>query len=71
MVKSRDQNAGRNNNIRIDNSSIEMVEAVKYLGTTVTNRNCIQEEVKCRLKIVNACYYSVKNLYLQGCYPKT
>ena len=30
-VMSRDQNAGRRNNIRIDNSSFERVEQFKYL----------------------------------------
>jgi hypothetical protein len=38
------------------------VEAFKYLGTTLTNQNSIQEEVKSRLKSENACYYSVQNL---------
>jgi hypothetical protein len=34
MVMSRDQNAGRRRNIKIDNSSIVRVEEFKYLGTT-------------------------------------
>jgi hypothetical protein len=46
----------------IDNSSIEMVEEFKYLGTTLTYKNSIQEEIKNRCKLVNACYYSVQNL---------
>jgi hypothetical protein len=46
MVMSRDQNAGRNHNIRIDNSSFEREDEFKYLGTTLTNQNSIQEEVK-------------------------
>jgi hypothetical protein len=46
MVMSRDQNAGRNHGIKIDNSSFEMVEGFKYLGTNSTNQNSIQEEVK-------------------------
>jgi hypothetical protein len=48
--------------MKIDNSSIEMVEEFKYLGKTLTNKNSIQEEIKSRLKLGNACYYSVKNL---------
>jgi len=32
------------------------------LGTTITNQNTIQEEIKIRLKSGNACYYSVQNL---------
>ena len=46
----------------IDNSSIERVEEFKYLGTTLTNQNSIQEEIKSRLRLGNACYYSVQNL---------
>ena len=48
--------------MKIDNSSIERVEEFKYLGTTLTNKNYIQEEIKSRLKLGNACYYSVQNL---------
>ena len=48
--------------LKIDNSSIESVEEFKYLGTTLTNKNSIQEEIKNRLKVENACYYSVHNL---------
>ena len=33
-----------------------------YLGTTLTNENAIQEEIKSRLRSGNACYYSVRNL---------
>ena len=62
VVMSRDQNAGRNNNVRIDNSIFERVEEFKYLGTTLTNRNSIAEEIKSRLKLGNACYHSVQNL---------
>jgi hypothetical protein len=62
IVMSRDQNAGRNHGIKIDNNSFERVEEFKYLGTTLTNQNSIQEEVKSRLKLWNACYYSVQNL---------
>ena len=48
--------------MKIDNSSIERVEEFKYLGTTLTNKNSTQEEIKSRLKLGNACYYSVQNL---------
>jgi hypothetical protein len=45
-----------------DNNSFDMVEEFKYLGTTLTNQNSIQEEIKSRLKSGNACYHSVQNL---------
>jgi len=59
MTVSRDRNAGRIHSMKNDNSSIERVEEFKYLGTTLTNQNSIQEEIKSRLKLGNACYYSV------------
>jgi hypothetical protein len=59
---SRDQNAGQNHNIKIDNKSFERVEQFKCLGRTVTNRNSIQEEIKSRLKSRNTCYHSVQDL---------
>ena len=62
MVMSRDQNAGQSYNIKIDSSSFERVKEFKYLGTTLTNQNSIQEEIKSRLKSGNACYHLVQNL---------
>ena len=62
MVMSRDQNAGQCHSIKSDKSSFEMVEEFKYLGTTLTNQNSIQEEIKSILKSGNACCHSVQNL---------
>ena len=62
IVMSRDRDAGRGRSVKIDNNSIETVEDFKYLGTTLTDQNSIQEEIKCRLKLGNACYHSVQNL---------
>jgi hypothetical protein len=38
------------------------VEDLKYLGTTLTNKNSIQEEIKSRLNSGIACYLSVQNI---------
>jgi len=62
MVMSRDQNAGRIHSARIDNTTFEMVEEFKYLGTTLKNQNFMAEEIKSRFKSGNAFYHSVQNL---------
>jgi hypothetical protein len=62
MVMSGDQNAGRSHSLKIDNNFFESVEDFKYLGTTLTNQNSIQKEIKRRLESGNACYHSVQNL---------
>ena len=38
------------------------MEELKYLGTTLTNQNSIQEEIRSRLKSWNGRYHSVQNL---------
>ena len=40
----------------------EKVIAFKFLGSLLTNQNFIQEEIKCRIKAGNLCYYSVQTL---------
>jgi hypothetical protein len=62
MLLSRHQNAGQNHDIKIGNRSFENVAHLRYLGTTMTNQNLIQEEIKRRLNSGNACYHSVQNL---------
>ena len=59
MVKYRDQNAGQSHSTKIDISSFEWVEKLKYLEK---DQNCIQEEIKSRLKSGNACYHLVQNV---------
>jgi len=49
-LMSRDQNARRRCSIKTDNSSFERAEEFKYLGTTLTYQNSVQEEIKSRLK---------------------
>jgi hypothetical protein len=62
MIVSRCQKAGQRQNIEIGNRSFESVVKFKYLGTTLTDQNCIHEEIKSRLNSWNACYYSVQSL---------
>jgi hypothetical protein len=61
MLLSRHQSVGQNWDIKIANRSFENVSQSKYLGTTVTNQNLIEEEIKRRLNSGNACYHSVQN----------
>jgi hypothetical protein len=44
MSLSRHQNAGQNYDIKIGNKWFENVTQFRYLGTTITNENLIQEE---------------------------
>ena len=47
-----------NGHIKIGSSSYEKVKTFKYLGSLLTNKNYILEEIKCRLKAGNSWYYS-------------
>jgi hypothetical protein len=62
MLVSRCQNAGQRQSIKIGNRFSESVAKFKYLRTTLTDQNCIYEEIKSRLNSGNACYHSVQSL---------
>jgi hypothetical protein len=62
VAMSQYQNAVRSHNRKINNNCFERVEELKYLGRTLMNQNSIQEKIKIRLKLRNACYHSVQNL---------
>jgi hypothetical protein len=62
ILLSRQQNAEQNHDIKIGNRCFENVAQFRYLGTTITNQNLIQKEIKMRLNSGNACYHSVPNL---------
>ena len=48
--------------IKIGSNSYEKMKTFKYLDSLLTNQTSIQEEIKCRLKAGNSCYYSVQTL---------
>jgi hypothetical protein len=43
---SRHQNAEQNLDLKIGNGWFENVAQFRYLGTTITNQNLIQEEIR-------------------------
>ena len=51
-----------NVHIRIGSNFDAKVKTFKYIGSLLTNQNSIQEDIKCRLKPGNSCYYSVQTL---------
>jgi hypothetical protein len=55
---------GQKHSIKIANRFFESVEKFKYLGTTLTDQICMQEEEqdKSRRNSGNACYHSVQSL---------
>jgi hypothetical protein len=62
MLLSRHQNVGQNRDIKIATRSFENVSQFKYLETTVTNQNLIQEEIKRRMNSGSTSYNSVQTL---------
>ena len=64
MITSLHQNVIQNQNMVIGNLSFENVEKFRYLGVTVTNTNDIHEEIKRRINMGNACYYSLEKILL-------
>jgi hypothetical protein len=54
MLMSR-KKAGQKHGIKRANRSFEDVAKFKYLGTTLTDQNCMWEEIKSRLNSGSAC----------------
>jgi hypothetical protein len=57
MLMSRKE--GQKHSIKRANTSFGGVAKFRYLETTLTDQNCMQEEIKSRLNSENACYHSV------------
>jgi hypothetical protein len=61
-LMSRSQKIGQKHSIKIANRSFEYVAKLKYPGTTLTDQNCMHEEINSRLNSGNACCHSVQSL---------
>jgi hypothetical protein len=62
MLMSCSQKIGKKHSITIVNKSFEDVAKFKYLETTLTDQNCMHEEINSRLSLGNACYQVVQSL---------
>jgi hypothetical protein len=62
LLMSCSQKIGQKHSIKIVNRSFEDVAEFKYLGTTLTDQNCMHEEINSRLNSGNAYYHSVQSL---------
>ncbi|KAJ4432057.1 hypothetical protein ANN_20671 [Periplaneta americana] len=69
MFMSRD--IMRNGNIKIENISFEEVKKFKYRAETARNINDTREEIKRRINMPNACYYSADKLLSSSLLSKT
>jgi hypothetical protein len=62
MLLCRHQNARKNREIKLTSISFKNIVRLKYFGTTLTDQNCNQNEIKRRLNSCNVCYSSVLKL---------
>jgi hypothetical protein len=67
MLMSRYQKVGKSITQKYRKGSFKEVAKCRYLGTKLTNQNCMREEIKSRLNSGNACYRSVQILCLHAC----
>jgi hypothetical protein len=47
----------------INDMLFEEVNCFKYLGSMITSKNEIKEEIKARITAVNSCYYALKHIF--------
>jgi hypothetical protein len=71
MLMSHSPNIGQKRGIKIANRSFEDMARFKYFGTTLTDQNCMHEEIKSRLNSGNAYYHSVQSLLSSHLLSKT
>jgi hypothetical protein len=62
VLISHSEKTGQKHSIKVANRSFEDVTKFKYLGTTLTDQNCMHEEIKSRLNSRNTCYHWVQSL---------
>jgi sorting nexin-29 len=63
-LMSRSQKIGQKHSIKIGSRSFEDVAKFRYQGITLTDQNCMHEEIKSRLNLRNACYHLVQSSVL-------
>jgi hypothetical protein len=67
MLLSRHRISGQNRDIRMANKSFENVSQFKYMGTTVTYQNFIQENIKSNRILVMLATIQFRTFYFLVC----
>jgi hypothetical protein len=71
IFMSHHQTTGYYHYINVAKLPFQNVAKLKYLGTNLTNRNCIYEEIKSKLNSGNAYYHAFRIFCLPVFYLKT
>jgi hypothetical protein len=64
MFMSRYQKTEQKHSLKIENRSFEDAEKFKCLGTILTDKNCMHEEIKSRLNSGNALLPSLLSFHV-------
>jgi hypothetical protein len=67
MLVSHCQKVEQRHSIKIANRSFEDVAKYRYLGTTLTDQNCMYEEIKSRLNLGMLATIRFRDLCLPAC----
>jgi len=62
IFMSPEQHSGQNRNVKIASKSFEIVTDCRYLGRTLSRRNCTHEKISRNSNSRDACYLSFQNL---------